>query len=602
MAERDRQETPRPGEGGPDAAVDELRLSATALSALRHDLRTPIHQILGYSEMLEEDAGASDKPELARDLGRIKSAARRLLELVDGLAATVRPARTDTPAPDFDVDRTGPIRVDPLAPEGADVSSEAVEPATLLVVDDNEANRDVLCRRLQLHGYTADAAEGGEQALAAIGEKSYDLVLLDVVMPGLSGLDVLARLRRTHAASDLPVIMATARDDSRDVVTALRLGANDYVTKPLDLPVVLARVKTQLGLKRAKDRIASLASDLELRNRFIYETFGRYLSSEVVANLLRTPEGLSLGGESRKVTLLMSDLRGFTPLAERIPPDRVVKLLNNYLGTMADVLLEFQGTIDEFIGDAILAIFGAPVARDDDAERAVACAVAMQQAMERVNQFNRREGLPQLEMGIAVHTGEVIVGNIGSHRRAKYGVVGTAVNLTARIESYTVGGQVLISERTRREAGPEVAVAGEEVVVQMKGFERPLTAYDVRGVGGDFSLFLPARDEPLADLPQPLPLRFVVLNDKRVEGPEREGLLTRLSMKEAEIESRERPGPYANVRVQLVSRDGARMPGDVYGKVGAEGSAGSKGFLLRFTSIPPEVRSFFEALRPRDRS
>ena len=162
----------------------------------------------------------------------------------------------------------------------------------------------------------------------------------------------------------------------------------------------------------------------------------------------------------------MSDLRGFTQVADRIPPDRVVRLLNNYLGTMADVILSFQGTIDEFIGDAILAIFGAPVQRGDDALRAVACAVEMQRAMERVNEFNRREGLPAVEMGIAIHTGEVVVGNIGSDKRAKYGDVGSPVNLTARIESYTVGGQILVSDRTRRECGPDLS-AGNEVVVQM---------------------------------------------------------------------------------------------------------------------------------------
>lgn len=150
---------------------------------------------------------------------------------------------------------------------------------------------------------------------------------------------------------------------------------------------------------------------------------------------------------------------------------------------MADLLLSFQGTIDEFIGDAILAIFGAPVQREDDALRAVACAVEMQKAMERVNEFNRREGLPSVEMGIAIHTGEVVVGNIGSDKRAKYGVVGSPVNLTARIESYTVGGQILVSDRTRREGGGQLSV-GSEVVVQMKGFENPVSAWDVRGVAG----------------------------------------------------------------------------------------------------------------------
>ena len=452
----------------------------------------------------------------------------------------------------------------------------------------------MLSRRLRGHGFTIAVAESGPEALRLLEETPFDLVLLDVVMPGMSGLDVLRDLRPRHAAADLPVIMATARDDSNDVVTALRLGANDYVTKPLDFPVVLARVATQLTLSRAKARISTLARDLEVRNRFIFETFGRYLSNEVVESLLQTPEGLKLGGETRKVTLLMSDLRGFTQLADRIPPDRVVRLLNNYLGTMVDVLLSFQGTIDEFIGDAILAIFGAPVQREDDALRAVACAVEMQRAMERVNDFNRREGLPVVEMGIAIHTGEVVVGNIGSDKRAKYGVVGSPVNLTARIESYTVGGQILVSDRTRREGGADLSV-GTEVVVQMKGFEKPVSAWDVRGVAGDFNLFLPTREESLVALRGPLPVRFATISGQRVDGPESEGLLVRLSMKGAEIEARERPEAFRNLRLRFVGRDGNTIAGEVYGKVSTP-KVTTKGFGLRFTSVPPEIRSFLETV------
>ncbi|MBK9090257.1 MAG: response regulator [Holophagales bacterium] len=600
------------------------------LSGLRHDMRTPIHQILGYAEMLEEDAIASGQTGWAEDLGKIQAATRRLLGMVDGLPERLLPepgeapadgyaeAPTAAPAPveetatterrrpvtaaathlpaavmppeERPAEVTGPIRRGDL-----DIApTEPVEPAHLLVVDDNAENREMLSRRLRGHGFTIAVAESGPEALRLLEEIPFDLVLLDVVMPGMSGLDVLRDLRPRHAAADLPVIMATARDDSNDVVTALRLGANDYVTKPLDFPVVLARVATQLTLSRAKARISTLARDLEVRNRFIFETFGRYLSNEVVESLLQTPEGLKLGGETRKVTLLMSDLRGFTQLADRIPPDRVVRLLNNYLGTMVDVLLSFQGTIDEFIGDAILAIFGAPVQREDDALRAVACAVEMQRAMERVNEFNRREGLPVVEMGIAIHTGEVVVGNIGSDKRAKYGVVGSPVNLTARIESYTVGGQILVSDRTRREGGADLSV-GTEVVVQMKGFEKPVSAWDVRGVAGDFNLFLPAREEPLVALRGPLPVRFATISGQRVDGPESEGLLVRLSMKEAEIEARERPEPFRNLRLRFVARDGSTIAGEVYGKVSAP-KLSAKGFGLRFTSLPPEIRSFLETV------
>ncbi|HQP87459.1 MAG TPA: adenylate/guanylate cyclase domain-containing protein [Thermoanaerobaculia bacterium] len=597
------------GEEAPRLASGNRVVPPQLLSKLRHDMRTPIHQILGYAEMVEEDAIATGQTGCAADLGKIQDAARRLLEMVDTLqerllpavdeAALPEPAHDELPAtgldpgpgPRVDVPPvTGPIRRADL-----DIPvAEPVEPAHLLVVDDNAENRDMLSRRLRAHGFTIAVAENGPEALRLLEEVPFDLVLLDVVMPGMSGLEVLRDLRGRHDAADLPVIMATARDDSNDVVTALRLGANDYVTKPLDFPVVLARVGTQLSLARAKARIGTLARDLEVRNRFIFETFGRYLSNEVVERLLQTPEGLKLGGETRKVTLLMSDLRGFTQVADRIPPDRVVRLLNNYLGTMADLLLSFQGTIDEFIGDAILAIFGAPVQREDDALRAVACAVEMQKAMERVNEFNRREGLPPVEMGIAIHTGEVVVGNIGSDRRAKYGVVGSPVNLTARIESYTVGGQILVSERTRREGGGQLSV-GSEVVVQMKGFENPVSAWDVRGVAGGYDLFLPARDEPLHALRGPLAVRFATISGKRVDGPESEGLLVRLSMKEAEVETRERPDPFRNLRLRFVGNDGRTIPGELYGKVSPP-RAGTKGFGLRFTSVPPEIRSFLETV------
>ena len=594
------------------------------LSHLRHDMRTPIHQILGYAEMLEEDALASGQTGWADDLGKIQAAARRLLGMVDGLPERLLPVPAEEALPEPLL--PGPVvPASALAPEPEPGSLSAtlvldsaveeagreltgpirrtepelagggpVEPAHLLVVDDNEVNREMLSRRLRMHGFTIAVAESGPVALRLLEETPFDLVLLDVVMPGMSGLEVLRDLRSRHDAADLPVIMATARDDSNDVVTALGLGANDYVTKPLDFPVVLARVATQLSLARAKTRISTLAWDLEVRNRFIFETFGRYLSNEVVERLLQTPEGLKLGGETRKVTLLMSDLRGFTQVADRIPPDRVVRLLNNYLGTMADILLGFQGTIDEFIGDAILAIFGAPVQREDDALRAVACAVEMQRAMERVNEFNRREGLPVVEMGSAVHTGEVVVGNTGSDKRAKYGVVGSPVNLTARIESYTVGGQILVSDRTRRDGGPELSV-GSEVVVQMKGFEKPVIAWDVRGVTGAFNVFLPAREERLVQLHGPLSVRFATLTGKRIDTPESEGLLVRLSMKEAEIESRERPEAFRNIRLRFVARDGSEIAGELYGKVSAPKHT-TKGFGLTFTSVPPEIRSFLEAI------
>ncbi|HEY6549480.1 MAG TPA: adenylate/guanylate cyclase domain-containing protein, partial [Vicinamibacteria bacterium] len=482
------------------------------LAKLRHDLRTPINQILGYSELLQEEAEEKGEASFVADLDKIRLAARHMLEVVDkALAAPSPPAPTGPgsgvfsaaavaaalgAAPPATGAASGVFGIGPLVfredarttsgPEAANASGH------VLVVDDNEMNRDMLSRRLAGRGYRVTVARDGREALRLVEESFFDSVLLDVMMPDVSGIEVLTRLRRQYSQSDLPVIMATARDASEDVVEALRLGANDYVTKPLDFPVVLARLETQLALKRQKDQIASLATDLELRNRFIQNTFGRYLNEDVVKSLLESPEGLRLGGERRRVTILMSDLRGFTSLSESLGPEEVVRTLNGYLGAMADVILRHQGLIDEFIGDAVLAIFGAPEPRDDDARRAVTCAIHMQLAVDALNAKNEAQGLPRVEMGVAIHTGEVVVGNIGSEKRAKYGVVGAPVNHAGRIESFTVGGQILVSEATLTEAGAEVAV-GERFVIDAKGAREPIVVFDLLGIGGEGGASLPTR-------------------------------------------------------------------------------------------------------------
>ena len=177
-------------------------------------------------------------------------------------------------------------------------------------------------------------------------------------------------------------------------------------------------------LKDSRAQLVNLNQQLERRNQFIRETFGRYTSDDIVGVLLDMPEGLKLGGEKREVTLLMSDLRGFTALAERLEATEVVALLNHYLSAMVELIHRTGGTIDEIIGDAIFVIFGAPMVMPDAAQRAVCCALEMQKAMRGVNEHNFQMGWPEIEMGIGMHTGEVVVGNIGSTKRSKYGVVG----------------------------------------------------------------------------------------------------------------------------------------------------------------------------------
>ena len=464
---------------------------------------------------------------------------------------------------------------------------------SLLVVDDSEMNRDMLTRRLVRRGYTVAAAENGRRALDMIAAQPFDLIVLDIMMPGLSGLEVLEELRHRYAPSELPVIMATAKDQSEDIVMALKLGANDYVTKPLDFPVVLARVQTQLSLKRAMQEIQTLAEQLEQRNRFIRDTFGQYMSDEIVANLLASPTALELGGARRKVTLLYSDLRGFTAISERLGPEDVVSLLNRYLGVMIDIIQQYRGTIEAFTADAIYVVFGVPVAEADDAERAVACALAMQLAAVPLNQSLPDDGLPTVEMGIGIHTGEVVVGNIGSERRKKYGVIGSPANLAGRIESYTVGGQVLISEETYREVA-SVAHVGSFIEVAAKGVATPVRVYDLNGLGGPHHLFLPVAQERLRTLDEAIPLQYTVLIGKHITNAMHEGRLVKLSAHVGEVYADTPVASMDDVRMELTASQGVSVAGHVYGKVTDVLSEPRCGFRVHFTSIPPGVALFFQ--------
>jgi PAS domain S-box-containing protein len=349
--------------------------------------------------------------------------------------------------------------------------------------------------------------------------------------------------------------------------------------------------------KRAESELERLAKEVELRNRFIRETFGRYLTDDVVATVLETPMGLQVGGEKRKVTMMMTDLRGFTSLSERLSPERVVAILNRYLAAMVTVIKRYQGTIDEFIGDAIFVLFGAPVWQEDDAQRAVACAVAMQLAMEEVNERNRKEDLPEVEMGIGIHTGQVVLGNIGSPDRMKYGVVGRHVNLTSRIQSYTTGGQILVSETTRREVGPTLKI-GKQMAIKAKGIEHPVTVCEVLGIGGRHRLFLSESAEALAPLAVEVAFAYAIVEGSHLSGETLKGRITKLSRKQAEARLEQPAPPLANLKMRVFDSQGNELPGALYAKV-LEPAPGSADTPIHFTSVSPEIEAYFNGLLPK---
>lgn len=451
------------------------------------------------------------------------------------------------------------------------------EQSTLLVVDDTPENIDVLRGVLKPH-YKVKVAINGEQALKqAVSANPPDLILLDVMMPGLDGYEVCRRLKANPATEGIPVIFVTALNETPDELLGFEVGGVDFINKPITPATVLARVKTHLQLRSAYD--------------FIRDTFGRYLSDEIVDTLINSPQGLKLGGEKRDVTILMSDLRGFTSIAESLPAETVVDMINIFLGEMTEVIQHFKGTIDEFIGDAILAIFGAPVQRDDDALRAVQCAVRMQLAMEKVNAIYCERGYPEVEMGVGINSGEVIVGNIGSKLRSKYAVVGRHVNTTSRIESYTLGGQVLISESTRDACAAQVEVRGE-MRVMPKGVNREMSLFDVAGVTvGAEKAELP----PLMQIKPETLLMPVAVSIMRLEGKHARssfnGSITAVGERVFEIDADELCANLTDLRISLNKES---EQGDFYGKVVEQTEEGR--FVVYATSIPQPAASLMAEL------
>jgi class 3 adenylate cyclase len=278
----------------------------------------------------------------------------------------------------------------------------------------------------------------------------------------------------------------------------------------------------------------------------------------------------------------MSDLRGFTALAERLEATAVVALLNHYLSGMIEIIQRRGGTIDDIIGDAILVVFGAPVAMSDAAQRAVCCGLEMQKAMQEVNEYNFQKGWPEIEMGIALHTGEAVVGNIGSTKRSKYGVIGQPVNLTARIESFTVGGQVLVSP-TLISAVNHGLILGEEVKVHGKGMPKALRCRELIGHEGYPELLLKEEEPIFTTLADPLPFYYVVLTDKQQDGQMQRATLVSISQRRAVVEVAGQLPRRTNIMFRLEGRRGEAESPELYAKVIQPVDELGKCYLIHFT-------------------
>ena len=344
-------------------------------------------------------------------------------------------------------------------------------PATILVVDDDALNRMLLAGNVRGEGHRTVEADSGEAALHLLGTTPVDVVLLDILMPGLDGFAVLDRMKSDPLLSRIPVIVVSAVEGTADIARCIELGAEDFLPKPADRLILRARLNSGLARVRLE----------ELEERRVRDVFSRFLPETVVDQVLDEQGGdLRIGARQLTCTVMFNDLRGFTSFAESREADEVIEVLNEYLTAMSDTVLEHGGTLVTYLGDGMMSVFGAPVETADHADRALAAARDM--AGPRLETFNRwltgRGENTGFRLGVGLHSGAVMSGNVGSPRRMEYAAVGDTTNTAARVESLTkeLGVPVLLTEETvgfldRERAGvryvDEVAVRGREGAVRL---------------------------------------------------------------------------------------------------------------------------------------
>jgi class 3 adenylate cyclase/CheY-like chemotaxis protein len=370
--------------------------------------------------------------------------------------------------------------------------------ARILVVDDTPANVKLLEDLLGFHGYEVEAATGGEEALAAIRDRMPDLVLLDVLMPGLSGYDVCRAIRSDASLAMLPVVMVTALEAREERVKGIEAGADDFLSKPVNPPELLARVRSLLRIRRLYETVQRQAEQLAAWNRTLEARvteqvdhvekllrLKRFFSPQLAELILAGGADDPLESHRRDITVVFLDLRGFTAFSETSEPEEVMAALSEFHHAMGRRILEFQGTLERFTGDGLMVFFNDPLPIHQPARRAVEMAFAMQEDVLKLSAQWKKKGYA-LGLGIGIAQGYATVGAIGFEGRIDYGAIGTVTNLANRLCDLAEPGHILVAQRVFAEV-EEIVFAEDLGDVALHGFKRPVRAHrllDLKGLPG----------------------------------------------------------------------------------------------------------------------
>ena len=494
ITEHETAESARSGDQDPTLKVGRDQLAS--LANMRHMLRTPLNHIIGYSEMLLEEAGERHLEDFAADIQKIRTAGRQLLTLINELLEPISP-QTGPPALAPETTDSSALLRDPESGSRPLAADRGPVPETsssrLLVVDDNESNRDILSRRLKQQGYDVSTADSGQQALDWVATQPVDLVLLDVMMPEMNGYEVLERLKADSTWRDIPVIMISALDEIASVVRCIERGAEDYLPKPFDPVLLRARIGACLEKKRLRDQEVRHLHELAEWNRTLeqrvqeevaqVERLGRlkrFFSPQLAELIVGGGADDPLKTHRREVTVVFLDLRGFTAFAETSEPEEVMNVLREYHAEMGKLILDHEGTLERFTGDGMMIFFNDPVPVPNPAERAIRMAIEMRERVEVLSVVWRKRGY-DLALGVGVAQGYATIGAIGFEGRWDYGAIGTVTNLAARLCGEAKGSQILVSSRLAGAVDDLVAI--EDVgPLALKGMLKPVPTYNVLGL------------------------------------------------------------------------------------------------------------------------
>lgn len=412
------------------------------------------------------------------------------------------------------------------------------------------------------------------------------LIILDYETEKNEDFKTLITLQGHSNYAGVPVIfMVKLRTDIIDE-ECYEKGATVVVTKPFNNAAILriermawqyekSRNYEKILQKQAAEistarQIRTLNEQLANRNELLHQIFGRYFSNEVVEVILDNPEGSSIGGDKKTVTVMMADLRGFTSVSEELEADVVTDMINFFLGKMTEVIFKFRGSVIEFMGDAILAVFGAPVELDNSIENAIVAAIHMQNAMKEVNTYNSEKNYPLIEMGIGINKGEVFIGNIGSNRMMRYNVMGNTVNLTSRIESYSVGGQVLVAKESLTGLENKVKVK-KEFIITAKGISKKVSVCEVTEVYDVDNCMLDDDEDEMIQIGNDLKINLFIMQDKEILDKKYIGRLKAVSKKRAVVhmENAEDIELFSDVELRANDKESSAVFANSYAKVTA---------------------------------